>query len=134
MLLSTTTPSRMKRMLTYLTDEYEFLGPYGIRSLSRYHHRHPFEINHNGESFKVTYMQRESTDESVGKNNNWRGPMWMPCKLVIGNISIYLRQCSTIKIMLYGVPYIRPMPCGVSKGSILSPLLFSDTSMISKIF
>jgi len=83
MLLSTTTPSRMKRMLTYLTDEYEFLGPYGIRSLSRYHHRHPFEINHNGESFKVTYMQRESTDESVGKNNNWRGPMWMPLNYLI---------------------------------------------------
>ncbi len=35
--------NRLNRLLRYLLDEEEFLSPFGIRSLSKYHEKHPFE-------------------------------------------------------------------------------------------
>src|SRR5689334_15615759 len=41
-LLSVLNQSKLKRVLAYMLDENEFLGPYGIRSLSKFHLDHPF--------------------------------------------------------------------------------------------
>src|SRR3974377_1830851 len=35
-------PDRLRRILTRMLDEDEFLSPYGIRALSRYHAEHPY--------------------------------------------------------------------------------------------
>jgi hypothetical protein len=61
-----------------MLDENEFLSPYGIRSLSRYHLEHPFEFKIQGQQYKVQYLPAESSTGMFGGNSNWRGPVWMP--------------------------------------------------------
>ena len=58
--------------------ENEFFGPYGIRSLSRYHLEHPFVFHVGGQEYKVQYLPAESNTGMFGGNSNWRGPVWMP--------------------------------------------------------
>ena len=41
-------PDRLRRILTRMLDENEFLSPYGIRALSRYHDEHPFIVHVEG--------------------------------------------------------------------------------------
>ncbi len=43
-LLSLLRGHRMKCLLQRMLDESEFLSDYGIRSMSKYHERHPYEI------------------------------------------------------------------------------------------
>ena len=69
-------------MLAYL-DENEFLGPHGIRSLSRYHLDHPFVFHVGGQEYKVQYLPGESNTGMFGGNSNWRGPVWMPVNALI---------------------------------------------------
>ena len=61
-----------------MLDENEFLGPHGIRSLSRYHLEHPFVFHVGGQEYKVQYLPGESNTGMFGGNSNWRGPVWMP--------------------------------------------------------
>jgi hypothetical protein len=58
--------------------ENEFFGPYGIRSLSRYHAEHPYTFHWNGTDYTVSYLPGESDSGMFGGNSNWRGPVWMP--------------------------------------------------------
>ena len=44
-LISLVGKSRMKQILACMLDETEFLSPYGLRSLSRYHREHPLIVN-----------------------------------------------------------------------------------------
>ncbi len=39
------TQKELPRFLSYLVDEKEFLSPYGLRSLSKYHEKHPFSFD-----------------------------------------------------------------------------------------
>ncbi|HEY3183938.1 MAG TPA: hypothetical protein VGJ77_13945, partial [Gaiellaceae bacterium] len=71
-------PERLERMLARVFDEDEFLSPYGLRSLSRYHLARPFELDVNGVRSRVDYEPAESTTPLFGGNSNWRGPLWMP--------------------------------------------------------
>ncbi len=77
-LLALPSRERLQRLLAYLLDEREFLSPFGIRSLSRYHEAHPFELNVQGEHKTVRYVPGESDSHMFGGNSNWRGPVWFP--------------------------------------------------------
>jgi hypothetical protein len=82
-LLSILNQKKLERVLGYLLDENEFLGPYGIRSLSRYHLEHPFTFFVGHQEFKVQYLPAESNTGMFGGNSNWRGPVWMPVNVLI---------------------------------------------------
>ena len=82
-LLSILNQRKLERVLGYLLDENEFLGPYGIRSLSRYHLEHPFTFFVGHQEFKVQYLPAESNTGMFGGNSNWRGPVWMPVNVLI---------------------------------------------------
>jgi hypothetical protein len=82
-LLAVLDETRLRRILARMLDEDEFLSPFGIRSLSRYHHDHPFVFDVGGREYQVAYAPAESLSGSFGGNSNWRGPVWMPVNLLI---------------------------------------------------
>lgn len=91
-LLSVVNRKKLERMLGYLLDENEFLGPYGIRSLSRYHLEHPFTFKVGDQEYKVQYQPAESDSAMFGGNSNWRGPVWMPVNMLIVRAFVNLYQ------------------------------------------
>jgi hypothetical protein len=77
-LLSIVTREQLPRVLRVMLDESEFLSPFGIRALSRYHKDHPYMLNVNGMEHRVDYEPAESSSGLFGGNSNWRGPIWFP--------------------------------------------------------
>jgi hypothetical protein len=82
-LLSVLNRKKLERVLGYMLDEEEFLGPNGIRSLSRFHLDHPFTFRVDHEEYRVQYLPAESNTGMFGGNSNWRGPVWMPVNALI---------------------------------------------------
>jgi hypothetical protein len=82
-LLSVLNEDKLRRVLARMLDENEFLGEYGIRSLSRHHLEHPFVMSVGGAEFRVQYVPAESDSGLFGGNSNWRGPIWMPVNLLL---------------------------------------------------
>jgi hypothetical protein len=74
---------KLRRVLAKMLDENEFLSPYGLRSLSRYHASHPYVIHAGGQEYRVSYLPAESDTGMFGGNSNWRGPIWMPVNVLI---------------------------------------------------
>jgi hypothetical protein len=70
--------SKLRRVLSVMLDEDEFLSPYGLRSLSRYHAREPYVFHAGDQEHRVSYLPAESDTGMFGGNSNWRGPIWMP--------------------------------------------------------
>ncbi len=75
--------TKLRRVLAKMLDEKEFLSPYGIRSLSRFHAEHPYKFHAGGQEFSVPYLPAESDTGMFGGNSNWRGPIWMPVNALI---------------------------------------------------
>jgi hypothetical protein len=81
--LSLVNPTRLKSVLRYMLDEEEFLSPYGIRALSRYHKDHPYVLSISGSNYRVDYEPAESSTGLFGGNSNWRGPIWFPVNYLL---------------------------------------------------
>jgi len=82
-ILALVNPDRLRRILTRMLDENEFLGPHGIRSISKFHEQHPYVFHANGQEYRVDYLPAESNTGMFGGNSNWRGPVWMPVNALI---------------------------------------------------
>jgi hypothetical protein len=76
-------PHRLRRILTKMLDENEFLSPYGIRALSKFHEQHPYVVDAGGQEHHVDYLPAESNSGMFGGNSNWRGPIWMPVNALL---------------------------------------------------
>jgi len=74
---------RLRRILSRMLDEDEFLGPHGIRSVSRWHKDHPYTFTVHGEEYSVSYLPAESDTGMFGGNSNWRGPVWFPINIIL---------------------------------------------------
>jgi hypothetical protein len=74
---------RLRRILTKMLDENEFLSPHGIRALSLYHAKNPYVFHAGGEEYRVDYIPAESNTGMFGGNSNWRGPVWFPVNVLI---------------------------------------------------
>jgi hypothetical protein len=75
--------TKLRRVLAKMLDENEFLSPYGLRSLSRYHAGHPYVTQAGGQEYRVSYLPAESDSGMFGGNSNWRGPIWIPVNVLI---------------------------------------------------
>jgi len=93
-------PDRLRRILSRMLDENEFLGPHGIRALSRYHAEHPYVVRIAGQEYRVNYLPAESDTGMFGGNSNWRGPVWMPVNTLLlrGLLSFYLYCGDNFKV------------------------------------
>jgi hypothetical protein len=89
-LLSVLNRGQLERLLQKLFDEDEFLSPYGIRSMSRFHAQHPLVYTAGGTAYTVDYEPGEGTSGDFGGNSNWRGPVWFPINyLILESLRVY---------------------------------------------
>jgi hypothetical protein len=77
--LSIADPNQFKRLLERIWDPGEFLSPYGIRSLSKFHQQHPFQFGDR----TLGYEPGEAEVKLKGGNSNWRGPVWFPTSYLL---------------------------------------------------
>ena len=110
-----------------MLDEKEFLSPYGIRALSRYHAEHPFLFHVGGQEYRVSYLPAESDSGMFGGNSNWRGPIWMP---VNGLIIRALLQYYTY----YGEAFTIECPTGSGRQMTLYQVAEELTRRLAAIF
>jgi len=126
-LMSVCNKQKIERILAYMLDEKEFFGPYGIRSLSRYHEQHPFVFNLNGQDFRVQYLPAESNTGMFGGNSNWRGPVWMPVNALLLRALLNLYQ-------FYGDEFKVECPTGSGKYLTLFEVAQDLARRLSSIF
>ena len=82
-LLSIANEKQLRAILRYMLDEKEFLSPFGVRALSRFHHEHPYTLDVMGRQYRVDYEPGESSTGLFGGNSNWRGPVWFPVNFLL---------------------------------------------------
>jgi hypothetical protein len=82
-LMSIVDRDKLRRVLSYMLDENEFLSPYGIRAVSRVHMAHPYMLKIGWMEHRLEYEPGESRSSLFGGNSNWRGPIWFPMNFLI---------------------------------------------------
>jgi len=92
-ILSLVTGDMLRRILTRLLNEGEFLSRYGVRSVSRAHaERSDLGTLPGVGRAVIEYLPGESNSGLFGGNSNWRGPIWMPTNyLLVQSIEKYHR-------------------------------------------
>ena len=118
---------RLRRILSRVLDEREFLSPFGIRALSRYHEDHPYVFHVEGADYRVQYLPAESDNGMFGGNSNWRGPIWMPMNVLIirALLQFYL---------YYGDTFTIECPIGSGRSMHLFDVAKELTARITRIF
>ncbi len=82
-LLSIVDPEKLKKILEKVLDSKEFLGDYGVRSVSLFHKENPYTMLIRGKEYRVDYSPGESPTTLFGGNSNWRGPIWFPLNYLL---------------------------------------------------
>jgi hypothetical protein len=120
-------PERLRRILSHMLDENEFLSPYGIRSLSRFHADHPYVFHAGGREYRVGYLPADSDTGMFGGNSNWRGPIWFPVNalLIRALLSFYGYYGDTFRI-----------ECPTGSGNLMSLFEVANeiTTRLQRIF
>jgi len=126
-LLSLLRGHRIKRILARMLDETEFLSDYGVRALSKYHEKHPYELTVDGHTMTVEYSPGESIIPLFGGNSNWRGPIWMPVNfLIIESLQRFHHY--------YGDDFKVEHPTGSGNYSTLNEISMELSKRLSRIF
>jgi len=119
--------TRLRRVLATMLDEKEFLSPYGIRALSRYHAEHPYVFRAGDQQYQVSYLPAESDSGMFGGNSNWRGPIWMPVNALI--IRALLQY-----YMFYGNEFTIECPTGSGRRMTLYQVAEEINRRLASIF
>jgi hypothetical protein len=118
---------RLRRVLAKLLDEGEFLSPYGIRALSRFHKEHPYRFRAAGAEYRVAYLPAESDNGMFGGNSNWRGPIWMPMNLLLIRALLQF-------YMYYGDSFTIECPTGSGRQMNLFQVAREIATRLTRIF
>jgi Glycosyl hydrolase family 63 C-terminal domain len=118
--------TKLRRVLAKMLDENEFLSPFGIRSLSRYHVVHPHVIHAGGQEYRVSYLPAESDTGMFGGNSNWRGPIWMPVNALI--------IWALLQYFYYGDDFTVECPTGSGRHMTLYQVAEELARRLSNIF
>jgi len=126
-ILAMLNPERLRRILSKMLDENEFLSPYGIRSLSKFHEGNPYILQVGGQEYRVDYLPGESNTGMFGGNSNWRGPVWLPVNAMIlrALLNFYL---------YYGDNFTIECPTGSGKMMNLFEVSKEIADRLSRIF
>lgn len=126
-ILALVSRDRLERILRYVFSEEEFLSPYGIRSLSRFHKDHPFVMNSPWGEFRADYEPGESVTGIFGGNSNWRGPVWFPVNyLLIEALQRYHH--------FYGESLRVELPVGSGRTVTLSEAAAEISARLTRLF
>jgi hypothetical protein len=126
-ILSMLDEDQLRSVLSYMLDENEFLSPYGLRSLSRFHLERPYSFWADGAEYRVDYEPAESTTRMFGGNSNWRGPVWFPVNIVILRALLHLHA-------FYGANFTIECPTGSGRELTLFEVAQEIGDRLAKIF
>jgi hypothetical protein len=126
-ILALVNESRLRRILSRMLDENEFLSPYGIRALSRHHAEHPYVFSVQGQEYRVNYLPAESDTGMFGGNSNWRGPIWMP-------VNVLLIRALLQYFLYYGDSFKIECPTGSGNSMNLFEVAREIANRLTRIF
>ena len=127
LMLATVNETKLRRILSRMLDENEFLSDYGIRALSRHHLEHPYSFHHAGQEYKVQYLPGDSNTGMFGGNSNWRGPIWMPVNFLLVRALLMLYG-------YYGDDFAIEYPTGSGQSLTLFDVAQDITTRLSRLF
>jgi hypothetical protein len=123
LLLAILDETKLRRVLSRMLDENEFLSPFGIRSLSRHH----LDLWVDGHQYRVGYEPAESQSALFGGNSNWRGPIWTP-------INVLIIRALTNLYAYYGDDFRVECPTGSGQMMTLFEIAREITRRLESVF